>query len=1342
MAKIAGYNSSLVLLVEGENAVVVDTSKNLVVDSGTKEALASKKNWKKSKSCEVTPAMLEIADAALSSLDVSVITAAAGRLYTVPSSVQAEAKKALEWRKEHKRGGTPVGLSTARTLAKGGQIGLQKVRHIAKYFPRHEVDKKAKGYERGEDGFPSNGRIAWALWGGDAGWRWAKNIVERENKKALTSDGYALPGYSIDDDTYAISEPGYGADLNAFGDAHALDDGGPEFMARVRMDGSGMDRLYKVDVDGRVYFWDDGGWDDLGSIDGDIYFYDKSLDDPYDDCDKSHFIIDPDSALIISALLQQDPYTNVSVDDIDSHEASLARNAIAEEDWGMVDRVARASDEDPYYPMMAAAAMPVDKEAEKEEAPAPAVDTKGILGEPHKEDNAPAAKIDSELPALTAKDLGLILNDWPGWVMDQRKTTTEQGLVAQRTTTSDDYSVSDSVDTDKSYEHPLLKPWLDKKAAGISTKSTDNPALLSAAEPVSAKPTTVKDIEEAAKETKPGSEVTPGKTDVQPMYLAFVSPDDPHAVFDLIALVPASSTSNQPMTYRRQDKKWVRYPSALQDLKSATPPPVVPLDKEALDATLKQIDGMYEALNASVFSVDHQLMVLWGPSAVRMEDALVAAGGVDKNRGNAERLRRYWSHGKGAAKIRWGTKGDWSRCVRHLSKFLGVRAKGYCQLRHKEATGMYTATHAKLDRAKHNSNSEFIMEEVYAKNTGVPTAVTEQDMAKKLTEIMVEHDDVYDHHWKPEPQIVDDLKRLNLLDDEEFEAIVAAGGFDRNRGNAEELRRYWTVGKGAKKIRWGTGGDWTRCVRQLSKYLGPRAKGYCQLRHKEVTGEYTGDRAHMEKYGHLKKKTWRDRLKLFSIEEKVIELAERDALAAGLRERMGLTASAVETGAGSAFRIPLAIPEDVESGDGRLFKKDSITVRELPIPLLWQLKTGEGHSGSVVVGRVDRLERVENGIGNAYGVFDDGKHGKEAERLVRAGFLRGVSADMDQFEAKQTKSKKKDAAEDDDISAEKIVINKARVMAITIVPKPAFQECKILIDSDELENPQEEIMILNDGIYVDDVDASDAAALVACGAVAGSIPVVPPANWFVNPKLSKPTPLTVDDSGRVFGHIAAWHVDHIGLTAGTKPPRSRSNYAYFHSGVVRADNGKDVPVGQLTLAGGHASIEASAYDAVKHYDDTASAVADVHAGEDEFGIWVAGALRPSAQPEQIRALRASAPSGDWRPIKGSLELVAVCQVNVPGFPIARARVASGQVMALVAAGAAVLAKLKQDPMTELASRVRELEQFTGKELATNAASAKARFASIVDEMPSKKPVTASVDSMRAKIAAAQEALGK
>lgn len=72
-----------------------------------------------------------------------------------------------------------------------------------------------------------------------------------------------------------------------------------------------------------------------------------------------------------------------------------------------------------------------------------------------------------------------------------------------------------------------------------------------------------------------------------------------------------------------------------------------------------------------------------------------------------------------------------------------------------------------------------------------------------------------------------------------------AGGADRNAGNAEHLRRWFL--SPASGIAWGTDGDFRRCVAVASKHMTPeQAKGYCQLRHKEATGLYTGDRAHLE----------------------------------------------------------------------------------------------------------------------------------------------------------------------------------------------------------------------------------------------------------------------------------------------------------------------------------------------------------------------------------------------------------------------------------------------------------------------------------------------------------------
>lgn len=75
--------------------------------------------------------------------------------------------------------------------------------------------------------------------------------------------------------------------------------------------------------------------------------------------------------------------------------------------------------------------------------------------------------------------------------------------------------------------------------------------------------------------------------------------------------------------------------------------------------------------------------------------------------GATERLHQYWVHGEGAAKIAWGTPGDFSRCVTHLSKYIR-NAEGYCNLAHHSALGFYPATHAKME-GKHRSDEQIYM---------------------------------------------------------------------------------------------------------------------------------------------------------------------------------------------------------------------------------------------------------------------------------------------------------------------------------------------------------------------------------------------------------------------------------------------------------------------------------------------------------------------------------------------------------------------------------------------------------------------------------------------------------
>ncbi len=96
-------------------------------------------------------------------------------------AMREEAQRGLDWRSEYGRGGTEVGIARARDISNGENLSMETVGRMASYFARHEVDKEAEGFRPGEDGYPSNGRIAWALWGGDAGQSWANRVLEQED---------------------------------------------------------------------------------------------------------------------------------------------------------------------------------------------------------------------------------------------------------------------------------------------------------------------------------------------------------------------------------------------------------------------------------------------------------------------------------------------------------------------------------------------------------------------------------------------------------------------------------------------------------------------------------------------------------------------------------------------------------------------------------------------------------------------------------------------------------------------------------------------------------------------------------------------------------------------------------------------------------------------------------------------------------------------------------------------------------------------------------------------------------------------------------------------------------
>jgi hypothetical protein len=111
------------------------------------------------------------------------------KTYKPTSGMASAAKRALKWKSEGKAGGTLVGLARANQLKDRDPLSASVVLRMYSFFSRHEVDKKATGFYSGQEGFPSKGRVAWDLWGGDGGYSWSsakRNQIMREREgKAL-----------------------------------------------------------------------------------------------------------------------------------------------------------------------------------------------------------------------------------------------------------------------------------------------------------------------------------------------------------------------------------------------------------------------------------------------------------------------------------------------------------------------------------------------------------------------------------------------------------------------------------------------------------------------------------------------------------------------------------------------------------------------------------------------------------------------------------------------------------------------------------------------------------------------------------------------------------------------------------------------------------------------------------------------------------------------------------------------------------------------------------------------------------------------------------------------------
>jgi len=175
--------------------------------------------------------------------------------FSPPQGVRDEAQKGLDWRKKYGRGGTAVGVARARDLSNGKNISPETARRMKAYFDRHEVDKKGEGFTPGEDGFPSAGRIAWALWGGDPGQAWANKLVRQMNAEDNAKSSIVAEAGANEIKLYGpIGYPG----ITAQQVKQQLDAADPQRPLLVRIDSEGGSVFDGMSIHDAIANWPAG----------------------------------------------------------------------------------------------------------------------------------------------------------------------------------------------------------------------------------------------------------------------------------------------------------------------------------------------------------------------------------------------------------------------------------------------------------------------------------------------------------------------------------------------------------------------------------------------------------------------------------------------------------------------------------------------------------------------------------------------------------------------------------------------------------------------------------------------------------------------------------------------------------------------------------------------------------------------------------------------------------------------------------------------------------------------------------------------------------------------------
>jgi hypothetical protein len=364
------------------------------------------------------------------------------------------------------------------------------------------------------------------------------------------------------------------------------------------------------------------------------------------------------------------------------------------------------------------------------------------------------------------------------------------------------------------------------------------------------------------------------------------------------------------------------------------------------------------------------------------------------------------------------------------------------------------------------------------------------------------------------------------------------------------------------------------------------------------------------------------------------------------------------------------VVEGAPAYDGQEYAPGALTWPELgateslEIPLGWKYERAHGgvdNGNTVDVGRVDHIERIGNEI-HARGVLDlDSPWGREAARQMGTrmdpGFLAGISiiddsgnqGDVEVVMPEGCEELPEDASGSEVarcMTAEKVIYHSGRIRSADLVSIPAFVEARVYLD-DNTEVPE------GDGTVPLAGDAITASAYTI------TIPDLPPADWFEEPKeVPEIGAITVTDEGRFFGYLAPKQVAHRGYRdKRVTVPTGNVDYGIWMNRATMVDDGRGgytkIATGPITMDCGHAPMGPKGSARREHYDNACSVVATARVGENARGVWISGALIPGVDASQVARMMACQLSGDWGPHRekpGKRELAAALLVPVPGFP--------------------------------------------------------------------------------------------